>query len=136
MNKTKIQHSLIQQINQWETDSIEKIKQTAEETRQTLLKHTKNSIDEIEIQLENLTQQLRQSRQENNFTEISLHQWNQQLKELQQQLINPVKINIGYHSTSFIHKIYADIFRKLIYSKIRFYIISNKKQISTFIDLN
>src|SRR5437868_7053759 len=33
-------HFLIEQINKWENDSINKIQQTAEEARQLLIKHT------------------------------------------------------------------------------------------------
>ena len=33
-------HSLIQQIDKWEQDSINKIQQTAEEARQLVFKHT------------------------------------------------------------------------------------------------
>ena len=35
---------LIQQVNQWEKESIEKIQQTAEEARQLLIKHTNTYI--------------------------------------------------------------------------------------------
>ena len=41
-------HSLIEQINQWEKDSIQKIQQTAEETRQILFKYTNENINQIE----------------------------------------------------------------------------------------
>src|SRR5690349_11503225 len=56
-------HPLIQQIDQWEQDSIQKIKQLAEETRQLLLKHTNKYINQIEQKLNKLTNQLKLSRE-------------------------------------------------------------------------
>ncbi|CAF0999577.1 unnamed protein product [Rotaria sordida] len=41
-------HSLIKQINQWEEDSIKKIKQTVHECRQLLLQHIAEHITQIE----------------------------------------------------------------------------------------
>ena len=65
-------HPLIQQIDKWEHDSIEKIRQTAEEARQLLLQHTTEHIQQLKIKLNKLTDQLRESRQENDFFETDL----------------------------------------------------------------
>jgi ABC-type transporter Mla subunit MlaD len=66
-------NTLIQQINEWERDSITKIRQTAEEARETLLKHTTGHIRKVEIDLNKLTEQLRQNREEDDFFETDLH---------------------------------------------------------------
>ena len=60
-------HSLIKQIDQWEEDSIKKIQQTAKECKQILVPHMTEHFNQIEVNLTKLTNQLRQTRQENYF---------------------------------------------------------------------
>ncbi|UJR17180.1 hypothetical protein I4U23_004076 [Adineta vaga] len=57
-NKPNENHQLIQQINQWEENSIKTIKQTAEETRQIIHKYTNEALSKLEIKLNELTKQL------------------------------------------------------------------------------
>ncbi|CAF4256614.1 unnamed protein product, partial [Adineta steineri] len=45
------EHSLIKQIDQWENDSIIKIKQTAEECRQNFIKSIKKYFRQIDYKL-------------------------------------------------------------------------------------
>jgi predicted nucleic acid-binding Zn-ribbon protein len=94
-------HSLIQQINKWEQDSINKIQQTADKARQLLIEH----IGKIEIKLSELTEQLKQTRKENDFNEIHLNQLKNKLKELKDELNKPSNISIQQDSSSFINKI-------------------------------
>ena len=42
-------HPLIQQIDQWERDSIKRVRQTAEEARQVFVKRTTEHITETEV---------------------------------------------------------------------------------------
>jgi chromosome segregation ATPase len=98
-------HSLMQQINQWEKDSINKIQQTAEEGRQILLKHTGEHFNEIEIKLTKLTEELKEIREENDFNEVDLNKFKQKLKELEEQLNKPSNISIRQDSSLFINKI-------------------------------
>jgi hypothetical protein len=103
--KNPQKHSLIQQINKWENDSINKIKQTAEETRQLILKHTGKHINRIEIKLTKLTEELKQIRKDD-FNEIHLNQLKQKLKQLEEEFNNPSNISIQQgNSSSFINKI-------------------------------
>jgi uncharacterized phage infection (PIP) family protein YhgE len=102
-------HSLIQQIDTWERDSIQKIRQTAEEARELLVQHTTAYIDKIEIKLSQLTEQLKQTREENDFNEIVLNQFNQKLIQLQDELAKPSNISIREDSSSFISKISINI---------------------------
>ncbi|CAF5087948.1 unnamed protein product, partial [Rotaria sp. Silwood1] len=83
---------LVQQINDWEKDSIKKIQETAEEARQILFRHRNGHIKQIEVKLNKLTDQLRQSRQENDFVETDLHQWKEQLSQLSRELTNSSSI--------------------------------------------
>jgi chromosome condensin MukBEF ATPase and DNA-binding subunit MukB len=98
-------HQLIQQINQWEQKSFEIIRQKAEEVRQVILKSTNESTQQLEIKLNTLTQQLRDSRQENDFNEINLHQFQQELERLTNQLSKSSNVSIREDATSFISKI-------------------------------
>ena len=92
-NRSK--HFLLQQINQWEKDSIEKIKQTTNECKQIILKHTNKYTVEIENKL---TEQLRESRQENEFNEIDLDQFKTKLEQLAKELDQPPTISIRQDS--------------------------------------
>jgi len=96
---------LIKQINEWEQESIEKIKQTAEEGRQLLLKHTNNHITHIEQKLNKLNNQFRLSRKEDNFIEIDLQEWKKELQQMTDQLNKPSHITIYQDSTTLINKI-------------------------------
>jgi hypothetical protein len=102
-------HTLIQQIDKWERKSIKLIQQTAEEARQTVLKNTTENIRRFEIRLNKLTDQLRQSRDEDDFNEINLRQFQKELNQLTNELTKPSNISIGEDSTSFISKISVHI---------------------------
>jgi uncharacterized protein (UPF0335 family) len=96
---------LIQRIDKWENYSIEKIKQTAKECRQILIEH----INQIENKLKELTEQIRNIRQENEFNEIDLNQLKIKLLKLTEQLNTPANISIGEDSTSLINNISVNI---------------------------
>jgi hypothetical protein len=102
-------HSLIQQINDWERDSIQKIRQAAEEARQTLLKHTTGHMRQVEIDLNELTGQLRQRREENDFFETDLYHWNEELTRLTKELAKPSNINLRQDTKPLVNKIAVDI---------------------------
>ncbi|CAF0715386.1 unnamed protein product [Adineta steineri] len=94
--------ALIKQIDEWEQNSITKIRQTANEARQIILQHTTKYLTEMEIKLNALTKQLRESRGENDFIEADLQQWNTQLTEMKNELDNPSTISIQHGSTPLI----------------------------------
>ena len=60
-------HPLIQQIDEWERASINKIQQTAEEARQMLFQHTTEHIKQVEVKLNKMTDELREKREDNDF---------------------------------------------------------------------
>ena len=116
MNDPK-KHLLIKQIDQWEKDSIHKIQQTAEQCRQLVLQHTNEHLNEIEINLNKLTNQLRETRKENDFNEIELNQFKQKLEELAQELNKPRNISIQHDCSLFINQISVVIpSRKYVYN--------------------
>ena len=109
IQKPNINNTLVQQINKWERDAIKKIQQTAEEARQIVLKKTSISIHQFEIKLNKLTDQLRESRDEDDFNEINLHQFQEELKQLTNELSKPSNISIREDSTPFISKLVVEV---------------------------
>jgi hypothetical protein len=115
MNNSK-KHSLIKEIDQWEEDSIKLIQQTANECRQVLRQHTNQHFNQIETNLTILTDQLRRTRQENDFNEIELNEFKQKLTQLAKQLDKPSNVSLQQGSASFINKISVVVAsRKFIY---------------------
>jgi chromosome segregation ATPase len=98
--------SLIQEIDQWEEDSINKIKQTAEQCRQRLINYTNKFIIEIENKLNDLVEKIKQIRYENEFNEIDLDQIKEKLNQLKEQLDKPLNVSTE-QSSSFINKIFV-----------------------------
>ena len=101
----RTKHSLIKQIDRWEIESINKIKQHAQLCREKLLKSSARLLHGIEEQLNNFAQQIKEIYQENEFTEVDLNDLKQKLQKLHEQLHRPRDISIRQQSTPFIHKI-------------------------------
>jgi hypothetical protein len=122
-------HSLIKQIDRWEEDSMRKIQQTAQACRQLILQHTTEHINQIEVNLVKLTDELRLTRQENDFNEIDLCEFEQKLTQLTEELNNPSNLSIRNDSLPLINKIsvvissrefvidMAEFMRRLIYKR-------------------
>jgi hypothetical protein len=115
MNEPK-NHPLIQQIDQWKCDSIKKIEKTAEEAKQLLITHNIEHFNQIESKLNKLTTQLREIREENDFNEINLLRFQEELERMTAELSKQSNISIGYDSSSFINKIYVNVSSKTEYS--------------------
>jgi chromosome segregation ATPase len=102
-------HLLIQEIDAWEQKSIKRIQQLAEETRQTVLKSLNQCIDRLENKLNNLTNQLRESRDEDDFNEINLRLFQGELDKLTYELSKPSNISIREDSALLINNISVDM---------------------------
>ena len=104
-------HHLIQQINQWEQHSINKIQQTAEENRQLIMKLMNKHFQKIEIGLNLLTHDIKEIRQESDFNELNLIDLRNKLERLQEELKSPENISVreANSSSSFINNIYVNI---------------------------
>ncbi|CAF4194042.1 unnamed protein product, partial [Adineta steineri] len=100
--------TLIKQIDEWEQDSIDKIRQTANEARQTILQHSTKYLTDLETKLNTLTKELRESRAENDFVEADLQRWNTQLTEMNNELDKPSTISIQHGSTPLISTIHVN----------------------------
>ncbi|CAF4065043.1 unnamed protein product [Adineta steineri] len=97
--------SLIQQINQWEINSIHQIQQAAEECRKTLIKVTQKLIDGVEKKFIELSQKLKEIREENEFNEIDLNNFQLKLTQITKEFLQPANISIRQDSQEFIKKI-------------------------------
>ena len=80
---------LIEQVNRWEQQSIDKIKQTARNIKQHLWNHMDENLIFSKNKLDQLMQQMRESREEDEIIEGDLHRWKEELKQLTQQLNTP-----------------------------------------------
>ncbi|CAF1488568.1 unnamed protein product [Adineta steineri] len=97
--------SLIEQINQWETNSIKKIQQKAQDCREYVIKSSQTFIDDVEMKFKDLTEQIKQIHEENEFNEINLKYLKNQLLEITEELKKPSNISIQQDSKSFINEI-------------------------------
>ncbi|UJR07958.1 hypothetical protein I4U23_012237 [Adineta vaga] len=106
-------HQLIEQIDRWVQQSITIIQQTAEQTKQILIETKTQYFQELEMKLSKLTDQLRNKRQENDFNELSLHHFQEELNQLTKELAESLTITIEEESTSFISRIFVDTSGKI-----------------------
>ncbi|CAF1224513.1 unnamed protein product [Adineta steineri] len=97
--------SLIDQINQWETDSIDKIKQKAQDCRNIIIGYSQTFLNDIEIKFNDLSEQVKQIHEENEFNEINLNYLRIQLRKITEELNNPSTISIEEDSQPFINEI-------------------------------
>ena len=87
-------HLLVQQIDQWEEKSIQIIKQAATEARDVLMKYLNGHCQEIERKLQELTEEMKEYRREEDFNELSLNDLKDKLNDLEKQLNQPENIRI------------------------------------------
>ncbi|CAM4882634.1 unnamed protein product [Rotaria socialis] len=96
---------LIQQVNEWERDSIMKIKQRAEDCRQRLIKSADDNIIKMKMKLNQFIADLRKMRDDDDFNEIHLNRLRLLLEELKKKREKPLNVSILEEPTSFINKI-------------------------------
>ncbi|CAF0758689.1 unnamed protein product [Adineta steineri] len=97
--------SLINEINQWERNSIEIIQKKAQNCRETIITSSEIFINEIEKKFDDLSEQIKQLHKENEFNEINLNYLRNQLIEITEELNNSSNISIQQNSQSFINEI-------------------------------
>jgi outer membrane murein-binding lipoprotein Lpp len=102
-------HPLIQQIDKWKKDSINKIEQTAKECKQKLINYTNKYFIDIENKLNDIGKEIIQIRQQNEFNEIDLNQFKDNLNKLKEELDKSSNISIQEDSSIFINKIFVFI---------------------------
>lgn len=94
--------TLIQQIDHWKVESIEKIEQAAEECKELVLKHITERTGQVEIKLSKLTEDLKYIRRENDYNDVDLMQLSARLEQLTKQLDQPENIIVEQNSASLV----------------------------------
>ncbi|CAF1468011.1 unnamed protein product [Adineta ricciae] len=102
-------HSLMKEIDQWEYDSIEKIRQKAKQTKEILLQRIAEHDIEIDQKLHVLTNQLRESRANDDITEIDLTCWKSKLEELNENLNKLPAASIRHTTMPLVNEIEVQI---------------------------
>ncbi|CAF0951255.1 unnamed protein product [Adineta steineri] len=97
--------SLINQIEQWKIDSIEKITQKAKECTEIVTKSSQTSYDDMVKKYNDLNEQIKQSQNEDEFNEINLNYFRNELKKMTEDLNNPPEASIQQDSQPFINGI-------------------------------
>ncbi|CAF1635824.1 unnamed protein product [Rotaria sp. Silwood1] len=98
-------HELIKQVDTWERESIEKIRQVSNELRHELSSCVITFVTNLDSNLKQLTERLIHCRKENDFAEPDIQFFNEELKRLKDILNNSPDLKVEYDSTSFINKI-------------------------------
>lgn len=100
-----MEQPVINEINQWELDSIEKIKQKAQQFRDQFIKHFDQCFREIEKELNCSAGQIQTIHEEDEFTEFDLSNLRQTLARLQGRLTKPADLSLKKQSTVLIDKV-------------------------------
>lgn len=112
-------HPLIQQITDWESQSIERIHQAASDARNQVFQAFGQFANHAIGTMNSLTEVLTKAQEEENFLERDLRQWMETLGQLKKELDKPPTINVrkAPPETPFISKILisiSEIFEKSI----------------------
>ena len=86
INRENAAHSLLSRIDVWERESINKIQQVANQARVELNQLIGKTKQELQTTMTRLTHNLQSSRESEDYTEIDLKKWIDQLNELRQDL--------------------------------------------------
>ncbi|CAF4009315.1 unnamed protein product, partial [Adineta steineri] len=111
--------SLIDQINEWEIDSINKIKQRAKDSREIVIRSSQTVLNDIEMKFNDLNEQIKQIHKENEYNEINLEYLKNQLKEMTQELNNPSKMSIQQTPQPLINDVSIILSKKPAWNKWR-----------------
>ncbi|CAF1058738.1 unnamed protein product [Rotaria sordida] len=103
--KSELQKHELIKINRWESDSIEKIRQVANEVRHELSSYGNILITDLNSKLKQLAEKLDQCRREDDFIDTDIQFFNEKLTQLRDTLNNPFNFEIEQDSTSFIEKL-------------------------------
>ncbi|CAF1363270.1 unnamed protein product [Adineta steineri] len=96
---------LIDQINQWRRNSIEKIRQKANDCIEIIVKSSQTFLNNIEMKFSDLNEQLKQIHSEHEFNEINLEYLRNELMKIKKELNNPSETYFQQESRPFIDEI-------------------------------
>ncbi|CAF1935235.1 unnamed protein product [Rotaria magnacalcarata] len=98
-------HPLMKNIDEWETQSIAKIRRVAQKNREELLPYVKNCIPQVEMKLASLITEVRQNPDDCGFMDTDIENWTKELERIKATLNSPPDFNIRLDSTEFLSKI-------------------------------
>ncbi len=87
-------HPLIKQIDEWEEQSINTIRRSADDARQQLRTTINDHATKLTEALTKIAQELRKAREDDDFFETDLKQWIDKLDRLRKDLAHPPNIQI------------------------------------------
>jgi hypothetical protein len=99
----KDNHPSFEQIDQWEKESIMKIQEIAEKARIDLRQILQTSNERLTKTCRDIAMNLRSAQEAENFSEVDLTRWTQQLNDLKSQIQSPSLIDIPKENDSSIH---------------------------------
>jgi hypothetical protein len=88
------EHPFVARINTWEQESITKIQKAAETARTELQKVLDNIKSDLESSVAKTVEEIKVSRDSNDFTENEFQRWIIQLNELRQAFESPCNVSI------------------------------------------
>ena len=88
-------HSLVKQVDEWERKAIEHVQEMASDARRQILLTLEKQTIRMNEDLIQLKQQLCRARQDEDFFESDLKEWNNKLGILRKVLAVPITINIA-----------------------------------------
>lgn len=92
--ETYDRHPLFLRINNWEQQSIAKIRHAADEARLNLKKHLDQIKNQLKLSLAQVTREQLAVRDKQNYTELQVKKWIEQLNELREKIEKPKTIEI------------------------------------------
>ncbi len=104
-------HPFMKKIDQWETESMDKIRMVADDVRKQLLSALDNHTTKITEDLKHLTKELTTARSEKKYLEMDLKKWMEKLEKCTSELRTSPSINLQYdqNRTPFIRKIVVNL---------------------------
>jgi sugar lactone lactonase YvrE len=105
--RTSQSSSLIQQIDEWEEQSIATIRRTAQECRESVVKHIKvpETANDTDKKLDELTKKLKLIREDSEFNEIDLDRLRRKLSDVTHNETKPAELSIKHDSLALIYRI-------------------------------
>ena len=91
---TSRQHPFFTRVDRWESDAVRRIREVANEVRDQLRDLHCRSKRRVEGSLRSITDELKEKRLMENYTEIDLTRWMTRLRELREQLDGPWTIEL------------------------------------------
>ena len=85
---------LFEKIDQWEAESIARIRKAAEAARTNLRLMIEEPAETVKKTNADMAEKFRSSREADDFSEVDLRQWSDQLKQLQTQLSTPSAVQL------------------------------------------